>query len=412
MPRKGDGLSGRQLDVIVPVVGRITRAWGTDKRAERRQRRGLIDDLVAAGQLAVLEAFKRGQLGWAELLHAKRERRLTSDTLAADLTLAATLWDVNGQPGAFARTIGGMRLSPTTRQSYLDTLGALRGAAGSALGSTATVRSLALIDWNAVWTTLGGSSPAWRNRIRATVSTFLSTYLGHRFHPYAIRVRTAMGKKEAEPEVPTNLSPAEFWRLMDKVPEPMVPIYVTLAATALRVSEYLALDGSALDRFPRILLPSTKHQRAESVQVDPALEAYVRAAIPCRLPVQPRRTMTQRTRRVARIHTRDPRYGRIYRELKKAAQATGIPATVHTLRHFYIGEGVQHYPQAFVQHAARHQTAEMTARYAKQRDTQQVADAVGRTLRTVRDQVRDDVSLRPSDPAPDSPRTDTAPEAN
>jgi integrase len=414
MPRKGDGLSGRQLDVVVPGVGRITRGWGTDRRAERRQRRAIIDDLVRAGQLAVLEAFKARRIGWAELLEAKRARRLADDSLASDLTLAARLWDgSDGTPGAFTATLARIRIADSTRQGYAYTLAALRDAAPDLFPATATVRTLGSAEWADVWARLADGSAAWRNRIRATVSTFLSSYLGHRNHPYAVKVRMAMGAKEAEPAVPANISAAEFWRLMAEVPAPLIPCYVTLAATGLRASEYLALTAAALRRFPTIALPRTKAGRAEVVQVDPALEDYVRAAIPCRLPIQPRiRHAARPAPRVPRIHSRDPRYHLLYRHLRKASEATGIPCSVHTLRHFYIGEGVQHLPAAFVQQAARHQTAEMTARYAKQRDAQKVADAVGQSLRTVRDQVRDDVSLRPSDAASNHPRTDPAQGAN
>jgi len=363
-----DGYGGRQLDLILSGFGRFVKSWGTDQKAQRRVRRQIVIDLYNAGQLDVLRALMKrptqGGLTWADVLAAKRAKRLGSDSLAADLALSRPLW------AAIDATLPRMGKSANTRGFYGDVFGSLQTRAAALLPSDAQVKSLGDVDWSAIWAAFADTSPAWRNRVRASVSAFLTVYLDDKWHPFRRRVVKRAGTKEREPKIPKSISVEEFWQLMAHVHEALVPAFVTLAATGMRVGEFLACTERDLARFPTIHVPGGKTGEG-TVEVDPELEGYIRSAIPCRI---------ASTKKVARP-TWDQRYRRLQRAIKAASEATGIPATVHTLRHFYASEGVKAQPQGFVQQALRHTTPAMTQRYSTQRDTAAVARSVGRALR-------------------------------
>jgi integrase len=376
-PRKGSGLAGRQLDLVLPGVGtpgdRFVKAWGVDDTLDREARRAVVRDLYNAGQLDVLRSMLKrpaeGGTTWAEVLQAKRRGELTSDTLFSSIVLRRPLW---GTEGVVAQTLPKMGGKPSTRRFYREMLDALKHYAGTQLSERATVADLRRIEWTTLWAAMAHVGPGRRNHLRASVSALLTAFLDDKYHPFRRGVMKAMGKKEAVAELARNVTAEEFWTLMDHVPEPLVACYLTLAATGMRVGEYLACTEQSLARFPQIHIPSGKSGEA-LVQVDPELEPYVRQAIPCMIGPRPKRS-------AVRVQD-DARYRRLQRSLKAASEATGIPATIHTLRHFYAGEGVKAQPEAFVQQAMRHKTAGMTKRYAAQREQTAVAGSVGQALR-------------------------------
>lgn len=373
-PRKGSGLAGRQLDLVLPGLGtegdRFVKAWAVSESTAREARRSVVRDLYNAGQLDVLRSMLRrpseGGTTWAEVLQAKRRGEIASDTLFSGIVLKRPL------AATITQTLPAMGGKASTRRFYKEMLDALTQYAGTQLSESATVADLRKIEWVKVWAAMTHVGPARRNHLRAAVSAFLTAFLEDKYHPFRRAVVKAMGKKEQVAVLPKNVTVAEFWTLMAHVPEPLVASYVTLAATGMRVGEYLACTERSLARFPTIHLPDGKGGEA-TVEIDPGLELYVRQAIPCN--IAPRRK-----KHPVRVQD-DPRYRRLQRSLKLASEATGIPATVHTLRHFFAGEGVQHQPQAFVQQALRHATAGMTARYAAQATNKAVALSVGRALR-------------------------------
>lgn len=373
-PRKGSGLAGRQLDLVLPGLGtegdRFVKAWGVDDSTGREARRSVVRDLYNAGQLDVLRSMLRrpseGGTTWAEVLQAKRRGEIASDALFSSIVLKRPL------AATITQTLPKMGGKASTRGFYREMLDALMHYAGTQLGETATVADLRRVEWAAVWSAMAHVRPARRNHLRAAVSAFLTAFLEDKYHPFRRAVVKAMGRKEKVAVLPKNVTVAEFWTLMEHVPAPLVASYVTLAASGMRVGEYLACTERSLARFPTVHFPDGKGGE-DTVEVDPGLELYVRQAIPCN--VAPRRKRTP-----VRVQD-DPRYRRLQRSLKLASEASGIPATVHTLRHFYAGEGVQHQPQAFVQQALRHATAGMTARYAAQASNKAVALSVGRALR-------------------------------
>lgn len=361
-------VKGHQCDLVLPGYGRFTKAWGTTRKAEREARLAVVRDLYNAGQLDVLRAMQEGpraeRLTWAEVLEMKRQKRLHADSLRSDAKVKRPLW------AAIDATIPKMGGKVSTRIFYAEALASLQKRAAEVLPVTATVGTLAAVDWAAVWALMEDTSATWRNHVRRAVSAFLTQYLGDKYHPYRRAVIAAMGPKERVAKIPKNVTVDEFWRLMAEVPDYLIPAYVTLAATGMRVGEFLACTEASLRRFPMIHFPDGKGGEG-TVEVDPELTHYVCSAIPC--------TIAPRSKHPK--STRDLRYRRLQRALRKASEATGIPASVHTLRHFYAGEGVKHQPQAFVQQALRHATPDMTQLYAQQREVGAVARSVGTALR-------------------------------
>jgi len=122
-----------------------------------------------------------------------------------------------------------------------------------------------------------------------------------------------------------------------------------LAATGLRVGEYLGLEESNLRPITReIEVPGTKTAASRDViRVGEEAWRYVVASVPA--PV---------------------RYKWLYTHWKRACRACGVPdLTLHDLRHFYgqslVDAGRS---EASVQQSLRHADPTMTRRYTKRRD--------------------------------------------
>jgi integrase len=379
-PLKGDGLSGRQVDVVLPApVGRVCKAWGTADRKKRAERKQMLFDLVDYGQIDVLVAFRDGDRTWTDLLHAKRTKQLASASLATDLLLDRELW---GEQGAIATTLAKMGKSQQSRQRYESSFTALEVATGGR-PVVRTVAGLLGLEWDEVWKQLARLSPASRNRMRSAVSAFLTVFLGDKYHPFRRQVVKAMGGKEEEGSaVPRTITLEEFVKLLKLLPEPVVPCVLTLAATGMRVAEYLQCREAELRRFPTIEIPGGK-TGADTVQVARWLEPYVRMAIPCALAPAPKYEGSYPGVQF------DARYKVLYREIRAASEKLGVACSPHYLRHLFAALAVQSTDPVRAQHALRHKTAGMTAHYAKEKDGQVVAEGVGNRLRGVRDIVRD-----------------------
>lgn len=379
-PWKGDGLSGKQLDVVLPKpIGRVCKAWGTDDRKKRSERKQLLFDLVDFGQIDVLVAFRDGDRTWTDLLHAKRTKQLASASLATDLLLDKELW---GEQGAIATTLPKMAKSRQSRDRYESAMRTFEQACGGR-AVVRTVAGLLGLEWDEVWKTLAKLSPASRNRIRSTISAFLTVFVGDKYHPFRRSVVKAMGGKEEEGSaVPRTITLDEFWKIVKALPEPIVPCVVTMAATGMRAAEYLQCTAAHLRRFPTIEIPGGK-TGSDTVQVARFLEPYVRSAIPCAIAPAPKYSGVYPGVQF------DRRYKVIYRELAAASKKTGVSCSPHYLRHLFAALAVQGTDPVRAQHALRHKTAGMTAHYAKEKTGQAVADAVGQRLKRVRDFVRD-----------------------
>lgn len=391
---QGDGFSGRQFDRVYPEpVGRIVKAWGVPQKRIRQSRAAVVEELAANDQEDVLIAFKAGRYKWADLMRIKRQGRIADANLAVDLALDRPLWSGlfdDAAAGAIADTLERMGNTKTSRARYKTAFKNLHDAATDFLPAGAKVSALGALtaeQWRAVWDELHELKPASRNRVRSAISRFLSLFLNDKFHPFRREVmrRMAAFEKEGGAE-PRTIELAEFWSLMDALPadvrEPLLPCYVTLAATGMRVAEYLQCGVDALRHFPTITAPGGK-SGARSVAVAEDLEPVIRQAIPCRIAPAPEPWSSTREAKKPEPYPGvqfDARYRRLYQALADASTATGIPASPHYLRHLFGALAVDETNQVFAQHALGHATPGMTAHYAKRKTTRQVGEKVGAAL--------------------------------
>jgi integrase len=367
--RTGGKVGHFRFDRIFTGVGRINCSSGTSSKREFARRNAILDELYDAGQLETLRDVKRGDRKAVELRAAARKGKLTGDSLAADLALARPLWDIDKVKGAVSETLDRMKIEVSSRERYYTSFRELQTIAGSVLTARATVATLARVDWDATWKTWKVSN-ATKNRARAALSAFLTAFLGDLYHPFRREIMKSITVLE-EPKLPREITPEEFWTLMESVPDYAVEDFVTLAASGIRVGEYLQCDKSDLYPATRAIhLPGGKSGE-DVVYVAEEFWSYVERAIPCDVAKRPK---------VWKGVQRDPRYKRLRNILADASKATGIKATIHYTRHLFVQLGVDSLPEADVQKAVRHKTRSMTEGYATRRVKRGVADAVGRAL--------------------------------
>ena len=95
-------------------------------------------------------------------------------------------------------------------------------------------------------------------------------------------VMDLLPRKRERKRVP-DLSPAVFVRVMARTPEYLRPAYISLAATGLRLGEFLALERSHLRAATfEVEVPGTKTDESEGViPIDTRLWPQINAAVPC-----------------------------------------------------------------------------------------------------------------------------------
>ena len=333
-------------------VGRIARSSRTTDVKEFQRRNDILTKLAESAQIDVLRAFRDGQITIEQLVDADREQRLKSSDLLGMLALRRPLWD------AIADTLPLMGASEQTRKRYQVSLDALHKKAGPELGDLANIRDLERVAWRELRERWGRSPSDW-NHLRRAISTFLSNLLGDKFHPFRRAVVNRIPIAIERGRVP-DVTPDVFWSIVKHVPKPYRASFVALAATGMRVGEYLACTPFSLRPATfSIAVPGTKTaSSAEDIAVHPRLWPYVVAAVPAPL-----------------------KYKALRRHWRAACTTAEVDVRIHDLRHCYaqwaVNEGL---PEAKVQTALRHKTAVTTRRYAKTKDKGEVARAVGRVL--------------------------------
>lgn len=354
----------RRIDRMVAGIGRVALRTGARTVAEHRARVALFDRLVEAGQVDTIRLLVDGEISWGELRQAQRKNRLHSDTLAADVALARSLWV------AVAATLKRMGKTESSRTRYELAFDQLKRLAVDFLPGNALVKDLKGLPWPDVFLAMHELSPASRNRVRSAVSAFLTVFLGDKFHPFRRTVMKAMGGMESENAPPKEITVAEFWANLAKTDEAVQPAILTLAGTGLRIGEFLLCDEFSAKRLPVIWIPGGKTGADETVIAD-ALMPYARQAIPCNLAPRPT---------VHRGVQYDARYKRIWKAMRAASKATGVDWSPHYLRHLYAKLATDKLPQVLAQQGLRHATGAMTAHYAKRKNTAQVATVVSDAL--------------------------------
>lgn len=189
--------------------------------------------------------------------------------------------------------------------------------------------------------------PVMWNRMRGALSRFLTMETGDKYDPFR---RSVMGKlpkaDEGEGRVP-DITPQRFWEILERVPEPMRPIYVLMVGTGVEPG---VMPKATLARERQALVVEGAKKGRQGVTViplSPELWAYAKRAVPCSF-------------------TRDY----LYRTWKAACVAAGSrELRLYDLRHCFgqwlINAGVA---ESVVQVGMRHKTAGMTRRYVKQKD--------------------------------------------
>lgn len=350
-----------QIDLRLKGFGRFRCSAQTKRSTTLRRRKALARLLAELGQFEVLRAILDGELTWAHVEQAQRQQRLGDASLLADLKLRRQLRQ------AIEETLPLMGPTTLTRERYRVALSGLTKMGLDA--EVLTVRDLLrgdVVARLAAW----AASPATKNGVRTAVSRFLTRYLGDKHHPF----RRAVLHEDRWPrlKVPRRVrgvDAGQFWSLMTRVPERLVPSFVVLAASGMRIGEYLH-PSIRLDEAHHTI-ETTGKTGPKTYAIDAAVWPYVTAAVPCRA--------ARMTKTPSRLQN-DPRYKALYRALRQAGAALGVSVTLHDLRRLYVRLGVEAMGAVATQHAVGHETPAMTAEYARWRNAADVAAAVAAGL--------------------------------
>jgi integrase len=377
MNRKTKGRVGsRKIDIVTPY-GRLCRHTGFYTAAQLRKVETIVDKLIEDAQLEVIKALHDGAVGFFQLVDADREGRLTGTKVLDAVRLREPLWP------AVAKRLPKMGRGPETRKRYatslvkLERLGLRILDTDAVLREGATVGDLSRVDWKAMRRLPDWRSAADWNHMRRAVSAFLTTFFGTEHHAFRRTVLEQIPVRKERPRRP-DIDAAFFWATVARTPEHARPCYVTLAATGMRMKEYLACtEASLVAQLHAIDIQQTKPEpRIERIYVGKDLWDWVRAGIPSPL-----------RRRWMFIHW------------KRAVKALGRPdIRLHDIRHLY-GQVADEagYTAESVAVALRHDDVKQSSGYKQRQVAREVAETVARGL------VRSDAE-RPIGPTADGLR--------
>lgn len=331
-----------RFDRVFRGVGRITSSSGTRKRGEFQRRDGLLTKLYEQSRLDLLRALAERRLTIQDLVLADREERLGA--VASDLLARRPLWPSVEQ------------LFPTGR--YRRSFDELRRS--GVLTSTATIITLATVDWMALERSWGKSPADW-NHLRRAVSRFLTLLLEDKWHPLRRKVMSKFPERSEADREP-DLSVEDFIRTTALIHEGLRPVYWGLVITGLRIGEFCAL--TRLNLRPKshsieIVGRGSHKKKLRVLPVDPRLWRWIEAAVP--VPV-------------THWHVRN-----VWRKVRKLAGIGDI--RIHDLRHCMAQWSTdQGADLSQIQAQLGHATIAMTARYAKRKLRQQHAKVMGDIL--------------------------------
>lgn len=329
---KGKRIRRRLLRFGIPVLDINARTSNT-KLFNARER--LVDQLVADSQVEVLKALAAGTLSIELIESYAREHGVAGAGLAAQVRLSANLWD------ALDATLPQMGASEKTRARYMVS----RDQLLAKLPKGTRVRDLLTVAWTPMQQQWGKSASDWMH-VRRMLSRFLSLYLGGKHHPMRHEILAAI-PRAVEDERTSELTPAEFHRLVAVAREDLKAPLWTLVLTGMRMGEYLrCTEEHKRPALYGVQVPGTKTKASRSlVRVDPTLWHWVDAGLPS--PLQ---------------------YKAFRLAFKAALEAAELPKTtrLHDLRHAHGQWAVQGgAPEALVQVSLRHTQASTTRRYTK-----------------------------------------------
>ncbi|HEU4628528.1 MAG TPA: tyrosine-type recombinase/integrase [Gemmatimonadaceae bacterium] len=267
-----------EIDWTAKLGFRIDRSAETTSLREFNGLKAMLYDLRKDGQVEVLRRFASGEIPIATLKQAKKKGLLHSGQLLLELRLLEPLWHqpdrcpvrTNQAAAHTVECLGAVdRLLPrmatgTTRRRYETSLRKLARLAGAWLPATATVADLASVDWPALQAEWPGSGTDWMH-LRRAVGRLLSVLLGHPHHPRRLEIVGQIPTADENERVP-EITVAQFWALVEQLPDYAQPCLVVLAATGMRLGEYLRCRAEHLVPERRaIRVPGTKSKRATRV---------------------------------------------------------------------------------------------------------------------------------------------------
>lgn len=390
-PHRSRGGEGRyRIDwTVSEPVGRLNISLRADSVREFERRKAVIRKLVEDSQLEVLMALKRGDISVESLIEADRGGRLKGAAVLSDLKLRANLWT------AIEETLPAMGTSKETRRRYRTSFRTLATLPEAGLGKKSRVQDVASVPWTrlrAIWEQAGKSPADW-NHLRRGVSRFLTVLLGDVHHPFRHEVvKRIPTVKEGRGRTP-ELTVEGFWTIVGNTPVHARPCYVVLAATGMRLKEYLGCTKASLTPATHaIAVPGTKTAESEdTIYVAPELWAWIEAGVPSPLKSRWMHIYWWRACVKAGFGRYEPVLKNGLPVIRTVKLRNGTteerPATryaglrLHDLRHLYAqlasDEGA---PTAKVQAALRHADPKMTRRYEMRQAKGEVAQLVGQAL--------------------------------
>ena len=324
----------------------------TSRRAIERHH-AIVDRLIEDSQVEVLRAVKERRVSLDQLADLERRGMLTGAQVLASVQLQRPLFE------ALDGALEAMGRNPVNRRRYQVSRVALERKGAPHITARTLVADLADVDWLALRESWGGSIADWMH-LRRALSRMLTVLLGDKYHPFRRQVVQRIPWYK-QPERTPDLSPARFWSIMEHTRDDARAAFVTLAATGMRVGEYLRCTKDNL--LPSVLavkVPGTKTEgSAATISVDERLWPWVQAGIPAPLA-----------------------YKRLRELWQEACAAAGVSGLVlHDLRHAHAqwatDEGVA---LSRVAGSLRHASTAVTERYARSADTRQVSSAVANVL--------------------------------
>lgn len=334
-------------------IGRVTVSSGSRTVKGWRQAMAMLDTLYDRGELDLLRAIKAGTVTMKEVLSAEKSKAFGRGDALQMLALRRPLW---ATVEAWTATDKGVTMD-RYRVSF-DKLKLLSG-----LSASATIADLARVNWKALDASGEFKSGADWNALRRAVSRFLTVEMGDVYHPARRAVLRQIAKRTERPRK-VDVSPAEFWQLVAKVPDVARPGVVTLAVTGMRLAEYeRATRKHLVERLDGSLEVHVQGSKTEgstaTIRVASSLAPWVRAGVPMAL---------------KRLWFR--------RCFKKGATAIGRPELrLHDLRHctamFALegGAGIH-----AVRDLMRHEGAAQTLDYTRSGNVETASNAIGKAL--------------------------------
>ena len=309
-----------------------------DKRVIRRME-AQLDALIADHQVGVLQALAKGTITLPMLDDFARSAPLTGAGLTVLIRGVVSLSEALDE------------VFPDAGHRYR-----LSWRRVTALYPDAVVRDLPTLDWPAVVETCTSVADAWH--LRRAVSRFLTLWYGGKHVQARHDVLQAFPSLPPEEERVAEITPDLFAAIVQAARADVRPSFVALAATGLRVGEYLRLQPEHLNAETHtIKVPGTKTAASRKpITVDAALWPIVAAAVPS--PLQ---------------------YKRLHMEWRAAlfVAGAGPEHRLHDLRHCHAQWALDGgAAEARVQRSLRHTNPAMTRRYTMTNDTRSVSTAL------------------------------------